>query len=335
MRLFDFITRKYDASRRGASTRHLRDYLRNNPAPEDTFFIIIMPGGLHLAKLALDFMPKHARRVIILNGADAWEADWARRHLAHDGICRINAILDHWDVLDVLFDEVKANFGILDYDCYVFDSSCFERIAVIDDNTAIQACFYRENPSLELKVPETFFLFFNTKIINRLRKKYEINCSKYRWHTLPEKARAALPKIGLGQDMLPETHKPYFDTLRGLMMLSLADGVPYRYIEQLPASPAPSDIAFHVGGVSDPRNTAGIWALRGSYFWRRALETQASDELRTHYYRRYGKLTAAELLNSTEGSDEKIDPEFLEFCETIIYWETRSMATGDTAQLTS
>ena len=335
MRLFDFIARKYDASRRDASTRSLRDYLKNNPAPEDAFFIIIMPGGLHLAKLALDYMPEHAKRVIILNGADAWEAEWAKQHLVNDGICRINAILDHWDVLDVLFDEVRTNFGILDYDCYVFDSSCFERIAATDDNTAIQACFYRDNPVLGLKVPETFLLFFNTKIINGLRAKYGINCSKYRWHTLPEKAQAALSKLGLGQDMLPEVHKPYFDTLRALMMLSLVDGVPYRYVEQLPASPAPSDTAFHVGGVSDPRNTAGIWALRGSYFWRRVLETQASDELRAHYYRRYGKLTAEELLNSTEGSDEKIDPEFLEFCETIIDRQVGTERTDNTAHLSS
>ena len=43
----------------------------------------------------------------------------------------------------------------------------------------------------------------------------------------------------------------------------------------------------------------GIWALRGSYLWRRVLEASNDAFLRSHYESIFGRQSAAELLEAT------------------------------------
>ncbi len=45
------------------------------------FFLIILPGSLHIASLACQLVPPDVRLVVILCSLDAWEENWARANL--------------------------------------------------------------------------------------------------------------------------------------------------------------------------------------------------------------------------------------------------------------
>ena len=147
---------------------------------------------------------------------------------------------------------------------------------------------------------------------------YGVGAAPAKWDDLSDKVKCALESIGLGPECLPEAHKPYFDTLRVLMMLSRVEKNSYHFVERLPASPTPSETAYHVGGVSDPANVTGIWNYRGAYFWYRVLEQIDDEELKRAYSRKFPKTTAKELLQrQTEGGLE-MPRAFMDFCERLI-----------------
>lgn len=304
--------------RKRLSQKRLERGLRRIPQPEKTFFVVVMPGGFHIARLAIDYFPSWANLVVIGNGVHKAEADWAAGTLPVANVLRTGAQLMHHEVLDVIFAAWDKDFGILDYDCFVFDDEMVKRLARIDDERCMNAAFFRANAEPRLAVPETFLLFFNLRVLRALMERYGIGTRPMRWRRLSPEIRERLGALGISEDRLPEAQKPYFDTLRLLMMLATADGHPYRYVAEIPASPAPSEMAFHVGGVSDPRSIQGIWALRGSYFWRRVLEHTDEGFLRANYNARFGDQTAEELLAEHRDLAAEISPEFFAFCDRVL-----------------
>jgi hypothetical protein len=304
--------------RKRLSQKGLERSLRRMTQPDNTFFVIVMPGGFHIARLAIDSFPSWANLVVIGNGVDKKEADWAARSLPVAAVVRTRAMLMHHDVLDVIFSSWDKDFGILDYDCFVFDEGMVRRLVNIDEGRCMNAAFFRANEDPPLKVPETFLLFFNVRLLRSLMQRYGVGTRPARWHQLGTEIRERLASVGVFEDRLPESHKPYFDTLRLLMMLACAEGHPYGYAAEIPASPAPSDIAFHVGGVSDPRSVQGIWALRGSYFWRRVLERSDDAFLKSSYAQRFGEQTAEQLLAEHAELAAEVSPEFFAFCDRVL-----------------
>jgi hypothetical protein len=102
------------------------------------------------------------------------------------------------------------------------------------------------------------------------------------------------------------------------MMLGLCDGSPHHFVARLPTTPRPGADLFHVGGVSHPWEVNGIWAFRGGYFWRRALETCAHQDLQSHYQRMYPIGSAASLLERYPEQAEGMGKEFRQFCEELV-----------------
>jgi hypothetical protein len=303
---------------RKLSLFNLRRKLRRLDQPEGSFFMIVMPGGFHIAKLAIDYFPADRNLVVIGNGVDKAEAKWAQQNLPVARVLRTRPMFRHHDVLNAIFDSWDSNFGIVDYDCFVLEKGLVERLCAIEGGSLMNAAFFRDNEDPRLRVPETFLLFFNVDLMRALMKKYGVNTRIIRWHMLSPQVQGRLAAIGISEARLPETHKPYFDTLRLLMMLGLSDGLPYRFAAEIPASPAPSDQAFHVGGVSDPRSIGGIWALRGSYLWRKVLEASDDVFLRAHYESRFGRQNATELLDANHPLAREITPEFFDFCDRLL-----------------
>jgi hypothetical protein len=313
--------------RKRLSLSGLARALRRMEQPERTFFVIVMPGGFHIARLAIERFPSDAKLIVIGNGVDAQEAAWAERNLAVHGVLRTRAMLTHHDVLDVLFAAWRRDFGILDYDCFVLDPGIVERLTELAPDSSMNAAFFRANPDPALKVPETFLLYFNRAVMRDLMDRYQVATRPIRWDQLTPEVQARLATLGLSQRKPPEEHKPYYDTLRLLMMLGLSDGHPYRFAAEIPASPAPREDAFHVGGVSDPRSIQGIWALRGSYFWRRVLEAADDPFLKAHYGKKFGLQGARALLEENRPLSDEIAPEFLAFCERLLEGKARDLDT--------
>jgi len=297
---------------------YLKLRLRGMVQPEESFFVIVMPGGFHIAKLAIDYFPAGSNVIVIGNGVDAEEAAWAKRRLPVRRVLRTRVLLEHHEVLDAIFASWRKNFGILDYDCFVFDPSLIGRMTELAPDASMNAAFFRASREPDIKVPETFLLFFNVPVIRALMERYRVATGPIRWQPLSPEVKARLGSIGLSESRLPEEHKPYFDTLRLLMMLGICDGHPYRFVVEIPASPSPREDAFHVGGVSNPRSVKGIWALRGSYFWRRVLELTDDPFLRAHYAKTFGLRGARDLLDENRPLSDEIDPDFIAFCDRLL-----------------
>lgn len=52
-----------------------------------------------------------------------------------------------------------------------------------------------------------------------------------------------------------------------------------------------------MGGVAEPNSTYSWWAVRGSYFWWRALETCEDEEIVFQYHQKYGNRKSSEIFD--------------------------------------
>lgn len=282
------------------------------------FVVIVMPGSLHVARLALQKVPGHIDRLIVLNGLPAWEAKLAHELFHGQPVVACEALMEHDQVLDLLLDNLDGDFGILDYDCFVLDPVHFDHMRVLREGSLMNACFSRRHPQTGLRVPETFFLFFNRDAIQSLKARYGVTSRPVRWAQLPDACRDKLALHGLSADLLPEAHKDYFDTLRVLMMLGQAEGLELTFLADFPASPTPSGEIFHVGGISTPNLVDGLWRFRGAYFWRMVLERCALDELKERYLRIYGRQSAEDLKAAHPNWSSEVSEEFFDFCRRLV-----------------
>lgn len=285
---------------------------------QSPFVVIVMPGSLHVARLALQKLPGGIDRLIVLNGLPNWEVRLARELFPDVPLVVSRALMEHDQVLDILFDNLGTDFGILDYDCFVLEPGYFERMRQLSADTLINACFTRINPHSGMKVPETFFLFFNRAAIQSLKARHGVTCRPVRWQELSGECHTALTTLGLGPDCLPEAHKEYFDTLRVLMMLGLTEGLKVNFLAEFPATPTPSGELFHVGGISTPNLIDGLWRFRGAYFWRAVLEQCPLPELKARYQAIYGDQSAEDLKATHPQWSREVSDEFFNFCQRLI-----------------
>lgn len=281
------------------------------------FFIVLMPGGLHLVKLALGCIPPNIDVVLVLNSTAAWENEWAKTHLKVSGMLKSRLRLAHSAVLDFLFKNVKQPFGVLDYDCFVLDATLFDVIRAVPPDAAMNSYFVYKNPDLALEIPETFFLFFNAGIIERIRSKYQIDSGLYTWDELAVPIKDQLRSIGIDATRYPEPHKRYFDTMRVLLLLCIAEQVPCHFPAEYPALPKPNLTLFHVGAASKRKVDTDIWGLRGSYFSRRILELSADPTLRDGYGKLLGFESAEAILQSFPSARAEIGEAFIRFTEEL------------------
>lgn len=276
-----------------------------------------MPGSLHLIELCLRFIPDHQNVILIANGLDKWEKHWVKEKFSKYPIIYISKTLMHSQVLDLLFDNFPSPFGIFDYDCFVFNPSYFQKMADFPPRAMVSATYAYTNPILKNEWPETFFLYFNTPLINSLKKKYKVNCGQATFHVLPEKLRLKLTVIGLDENHYPEDYKTYFDTLRLVWSLGLADGYEFHFVDRVYSISLTSEQVFHVGGVATAFNVTSLWKFRGAYLWHRALETQVDKALSAYYDAKYGKCGSNELLNKYPDFASDLSSDFFEKIESI------------------
>ncbi len=285
---------------------------------ENTFFVIAIPGSVHIVELCLRFVPAGVPVVIIANGLTAWETQWVTDHLRFKHMINIPSMLSHGDVINALVNSVEYHFGILDYDCFVFNPDLFNQATILEENHQLNAFFSTTNPKLKLDLPETFFLMINTPLYRQLIREYRVDCRHISYFQLSRTVRQKLKSIGIDSNHLPEDFKNYFDTLRLLMVLGLADGYPINYVERFPAKFKPSNQIFHVGGISDPNQYKHLWGVRGSYLWRLALINHPDEELRNYYQQIFGKTSPDEVLDSFPGARERIGEEFFAFARGLL-----------------
>lgn len=285
---------------------------------KNPYFIVGIPGCLHVVDLCLKYVPSDIEIVLVSNGLDRFECEWARANLRVSVIIHVDKLLAHGDILDLIFDKFQQPFGILDYDCFVFDSSYFSRLKKIGNNSLFSTLFLHKNQTLGLKYPQTFLMYFNTPLINMVKTEFRVTSKTYYTHNISPGIWKQLKTIGIDQQHFPEEYKDYFDTLRLLLSLGYSKGFTSDFIEEIAGNQQPNDRIFHVGGVSCMGIPKTKWGTRGVYLWRRILEASTDNALRERYWRKYGAMTASEFRKKNWIFSEKIGNEYFDFVEKII-----------------
>lgn len=285
---------------------------------ENPFAMIIMPGTLHVAELAASYCPKDIHLIIILNGLSAWERNWAVKHLKSAVTVRSGFAHPHDKTLEILVRNLPSDFGILDSDMLVLNPDCFRRIQLLGEGVAMNTYFILKNERTGLAIPQTFFLFFNLKIVTNVINKYRVGFVSYFWQDLPVLAQRRLAQLGLGPDNYPHSFKNAFDTLQAVMMLCLAEGHPFGILGQTSGAPRPDDNLFHVGAVSYWRGVNDVWKLRGAYFSMRLLEDHKDDELRQRYQKLFGCISPGEIRKQIDSAKQVSPAGFFEFVEKLV-----------------
>lgn len=285
---------------------------------ENLLFIIGLKGSLHIIQICLRYVPKTENVVLILNGMEPFEIEYARKNLKVVRIVIVKELLKHGEIMDYLFSNMKTNFGILDYDCFILDPTYFQKIKQIKDNSMGNVLFMYHNPVLGLEVPSTHFMYFNTPLTRKIIKEYEIRCSVKHYKLLSDKIKQKMREIGIDEIHLTEDFKDYLDTMRVLFSVGIAEGYPFHWIDRNVDNDADKNVVFHPGGVSDPRILHNRWRLRGSYFWQSALEKNPDKLLREYYSNIFGPLPSVLYLKEQMIIEGHTGPGFFNSVEKIL-----------------
>jgi hypothetical protein len=166
------------------------------------------------------------------------------------------------------------------------------------------------------------FLYLNTPVINDIKHRYGINSSAMTWSNLPLKAKKTINKLGIDENNLPEDYKPYFDTLRAIMALGLAENYSFYFPDG--DHSLKSDRMVHIGAVAS-FSLRGLrlhkWdAARAAYFWYKVLESFWDAKLKSTYYAKYGQRNSTEILKEIPDNISEMFArnEFISSVEKII-----------------
>ena len=286
---------------------------------ESPFFIICLHGSLHLVDLCLKYFPANQKVVLISNGLSKWEIAWAKKNLKVDDFLFLPKRVVHGVVLDLLIGSLEHPFGLLDYDCFVFNPSLFFRLSSINPQSMLNALFVYSNNALNLDFPESYMLFLNPKLIRAIQNKYGVNSKVIDYQSLSPQVKNKLLEIQIDDNHLPEGHKKYFDTMRLWIALGFADGYTCNFIERYPTVSDPSNEIYHVGcGSSHRLDVISKWEARGAYFWWRALESTNKWDLQQYYWHEFGKHKSQDVLIRNPDTVGKLGKNYFDQVETII-----------------
>lgn len=263
---------------------------------DNPFFLIIMPGSLHILQVFMRYAPETVKFVMILNGIDQWEKDWLHSHYPGFREITLKVTLKHGRVMDLLFDHFKKPFGMIDSDCFVFNPNVFEEIQVLPKDALLNAVFYLKNEQLDLEIPQTYLLFFNPPLISLIKKKFHVNSNLIYHKALNKKIKKKFASLGIDSEHLPEPATKLFDTFRVIFLLGLTEGYRVNFVRKFLPSSVPNSEIYHIGASHFNNNAKYLTFYRGSYFWRRSLEKSGDQNLIDYYHKKWGQLTSQELL---------------------------------------
>ncbi len=222
------------------------------------FYVIVMPFTLHFLLPCLTLLQGRAQIVLLLNGARRWEQCWLVERFPEYPTFELTALpissVAHGDILTLLLENHRGNFGVIDHDCYVFDEAVFDQLIFAEDECVL-SLFSEDSQSVGMTFPLTFFLYFNAEALRQLMHRYEVDAGQYR--EIPVTAREAMARIGLGPKTYWKSYHNFRDTLHVLLAVAVSDGMKFRFLssdEKLPA--------MHVGGTSiGTHHTKNLFAL--------------------------------------------------------------------------
>ncbi len=288
---------------------------------KNPLFIVAMPGCLCELSLCISFLTNDQAIVIINNGLSNWELSWLKERLPNLQVIQFSPyILDHAIILDFLLHSLENPFGILDYDCFVYEPELIPQLQNLQKDELLSALFCQTDNDLGLQSPETFVAWLNPRPIREIQKKYSVTSAGTYYLPLSEKVKNALQKIGIDEENPIEKYKGYLDTTRLWVCLGYSEGYKVRFVKSLNTREA--DGVFHVGAGTSNSILKRYWSRHGTYFWRRTLETCPDEALKAHYYSQYGKMTTTDIINKVPEIKNQLGDVYFENVEKIvIQWQ--------------
>lgn len=277
---------------------------------KNTFFVILMPASIHVAIKSIELIEDSYNIVAIGNGLCDKEKQWLRVNKPNLQFVFIGEKLFHHQVLNAIFKNWEKNFGILDYDCFVFDKNYADEMIQLKEDQALASPFFLVNEGLNITIPETFFLFFNRKAIDRVMRSYKIDCRIYNWSMLNNKVKATIAEMGISESDMPERQKEYFDTLKLIFLLCLAEKYHFKFVKKYTDTHGDLNHVYHVGSISKPHVITTEYSFRGSFFWVKLLEALHDDVLRQISVTRFGSLSSVQMQAKYSEYYDRIDEDF-------------------------
>jgi hypothetical protein len=266
----------------------LRRFLRSlDPASGTRFYVIAMPGTLHLLLPCLRLLPPDLDVVLLHNGSTRWERELLRDRYPDRPAFRLSTLpgasIAHGDVLTLLLGTSGDDFGILDHDLYLFDRTVFDRLR-FDDTECALGLFGAQSDAAGRIYLLTHFLFFRTSVWRDLMIRHRVTARLRR--RAPARLREQLARIGLAEGVFLKDYHDYFDTLHLLLALAYAEGWQTGFVEL-----ASADDAVHIGGTSiGLQQTKELGTL---YANARFLELECNAALRQRYRGLMGRFGSA------------------------------------------
>lgn len=242
-------------------------------------YVIVMPRTLHFLLPCLALLEGHARLVLVDNGAHRWERRLLRRCQPGLPLLRLHRLpgssVAHGDVVSLLIEHHRGNFGIIDHDCYVLDATLLANVEPAPEDCMV-AWFEATNTRTGHRFPLTHLLYFNAEVLRALGRRCGVDARQYR--TAPASARPALERIGLGAHGYWKDYHDFHDTLHVLLAVALDEGFGVRF------EPLHGELPLvHLGGTSiGSHHTKDLFAL---YTHLRFIELLRDDEIRMRYAR--------------------------------------------------
>jgi hypothetical protein len=205
--------------------RFKKFYDSNTDNTENIFYLIVMPNTLHFLNPCLKLIHRKVNICLLFNGAKQWERDFIKAHFPGLPWQRLIALpgssVSHGDVLNLLLQTNKNNFGVIDHDTYVFNDSVFEDLSFAENEFLI-AYFYGQSKKAKMYYPLTHFLFFNTKIVLDIMQRNNVDCRLYR--KPPKRIFQKLTEAGIKPNVPLKDYHSFFDTLHLLYVVACAEG---------------------------------------------------------------------------------------------------------------
>ena len=247
------------------------------PSSLPRFYVIVMPLTLHFLLPCLALMQGRAQVVLLSNGARRWERQVLTKRFPHLPMFDLWTLpfssVEHGHVITLLLTNHRANFGIIDHDCYVFDDAVFKQLSPASDECVV-SLFSETSRSVGTTFPLTFFMYFNAEGLRRLMQRYQVDARLYR--KVPTTAVDAMARIGLGPTIFWKDYHNFRDTLHVLLAVAVAEGLKFRFVASGQDQPA-----MHVGGTSI--GTHHTKELQAHYIHLRFLELLNDPEVNRRY----------------------------------------------------
>ena len=252
-----------------------QDTLAQSSLPR--FYVIVMPLTLHFLLPCLALLQGRAQVLLLSNGARRWERQVLTKRFPHLPMFDLWTLpfssVAHGHVINLLLTNHRANFGIIDHDCYVFDDAVFEQLEPASDECVV-SLFSETSRSVGTTFPLTFFMYFNAEVLRLLMQLYHVDARLYR--KIPATAVDAMARIGLGPAIFWKDYHNFRDTLHVLLAVAVAEGLKFRFV-----SSDDAQSAMHVGGTSiGTHHTKELQAL---YIHLRFLELLNDPEVTRRY----------------------------------------------------